>query len=178
MTGDDAMVDGLPLGLTQDPGNDELLRQLTILELYDFREVRLNCKVRTKWDDPRIEAAEYGIKLMFALELLDPGWFHIPGDDPDEYWHGMILHTGWYTSFCEAVLGRYHHHTPNLRGEALEFEVGRSLALYDDLFGLKMAGPHRPPVVRPLNWGEIPKMLMPSREFRTGLQARLARRLP
>ena len=51
-------------------------------------------------------------KRFFSFAFLDPGYYHIPEPDVDEYWHRMILHTQWYSKFCLDTFGQYYHHTP------------------------------------------------------------------
>jgi hypothetical protein len=49
-------------------------------------------------------------------------------EDVDEFWHTHILQTIKYTDDCEAVFGRYLHHTPHV-GEVTDADLERRAAL-------------------------------------------------
>lgn len=102
----------LPLGLKQKTGNDVLERWLAALEAYDFGTITASCVEKYKWPAAKAKKIERETKQFLSLALLDPGYYHIPQEDVDEYWHRMILHSQWYHEFCNKFFGGYYHHTP------------------------------------------------------------------
>ncbi len=106
------MTTDLPLGLKVNPRNPRLVKKLQQLEAYDFDMVTKSCHARYGWTKPKARLAERATKRFFSLAFLDPGSYHIPEVDVDEFWHRMILHTLWYARFCEDIFGEFYHHTP------------------------------------------------------------------
>lgn len=102
-----------PLGLRVDPRNPELLERLQRLDAYDFGPITKDVQEKYGWTAEKAAAVEYDTRQFLSLTYLDQGWYHIPEIDIDEYWHRMILHTQWYSNFCEAIYGGYYHHTPD-----------------------------------------------------------------
>lgn len=102
----------MALGRVRNTGNKKLDRVLKKLEGYDFSPVTSSCVQRYGWSRKKGVETEIEVKRFFSLAFLDPGHYHIPAPDVDEYWHRMILHTKWYMEFCLAIFGQYYHHTP------------------------------------------------------------------
>lgn len=105
-------MEPLPLGLLTDPGNKELVEQLSALERYDFAEVTRQCIEKYGWSEDHAKSIETQTKQFLSLAFLDQDQYHIPESDIDEYWHRMILNTAWYEIFSNDVFGAYYHHTP------------------------------------------------------------------
>jgi hypothetical protein len=114
------MTMALPLGLARDPLNSVLVKQLELLENYNFWEVDTVIMRKYRWREERIKSVGYETRQYLALSLLDHECSHIPTDDVDEYWHRMILQTRFYKKFCADVFGFFQNHGP-----APTNEVGR-----------------------------------------------------
>ena len=118
------------LGLIRPTGNPKLDEVLRKLEAYDFSPVTKSCIDRYGWSAEKAQQTEIETKRFFSLAFLDPGHYHIPESDVDEYWHRMILHTQWYQQFCLDTFGAYYHHTPEPEQNLISEENRkRSLAL-------------------------------------------------
>jgi len=100
------------LGIARSTGNKKLDAALKKLEKYDFSAITQSCASRYGWKAAKAADMEIETKRFFSLAFLDPGYYHIPEPDVDEYWHRMILHTQWYHKFCMDTFGQYYHHTP------------------------------------------------------------------
>jgi hypothetical protein len=64
--------------------------------------------------EPR-ELVEEGLRQWLrccGAALLDGQVIGMPSHAVDEAWHGLILCTARYSSFCEAAYGRFLHHHP------------------------------------------------------------------
>lgn len=61
------------------------------------------------------ELVEAGLRQWLrccGAALLDGQVIGMPSHAVDEAWHGLILCTSRYSSFCEAAYGRFLHHHP------------------------------------------------------------------
>jgi len=126
----------LPLGLIRDPENDKLVDLLRRLADYDFSAITQSCVQKYGWEASYAQKVEAEAKRFLALSVLDPGWYHIPEADTDEYWHRMILHTVWYAKFCLDVFGVFQHHTPTASPREVSGENReRSIAVAMHWFG-------------------------------------------
>lgn len=124
------------LGLNRATKNKKLDAVLDKLEKYDFSSITKSCIDRYNWDSKYGEEMETETKRFFSLAFLDPGYYHIPAPDVDEYWHRMILHTQWYQRFCLDIFGQYYHHTPEPDHSLISEENRqRSLALIQHWYG-------------------------------------------
>jgi hypothetical protein len=94
------------------PLQQELIRGLTMLENYEFSPKTADVQNKLGWSSHHAAEIEVQAKQFFSLAYLDPGYYHIPEVDVDDYWHRMILHTVWYIKLCDDVFGSYYHHTP------------------------------------------------------------------
>jgi hypothetical protein len=64
--------------------------------------------------EPR-ELVEEGLRQWLrccGAALLDSQLIGMPSHAVDEAWHGLILCTARYSSFCTAAYGRFLHHSP------------------------------------------------------------------
>lgn len=101
-----------PLGLKVDPKSTAVIRILQEIEDFDFSAITSDVQKKYKWSKSKAKKVELAIKRFFSLAFLDPGNYHIPEADADEYWHRLILHTQFYNDFCQRIFGAYYHHTP------------------------------------------------------------------
>lgn len=102
----------VPMDLRVDPVNTRVLDKLRLIDSYDFSAITSDVQRKFDWPPQHASGIERQAKQFFCLAFLDPGRYHIPEVDVDEYWHRMILHTQWYIKFCDEVFGSYYHHTP------------------------------------------------------------------
>lgn len=126
------------LGLSRSTGNKKLDAALKKLAKYDFSSITESCADRYGWKVKKAEETELETKRFFSFAFLDPGFYHIPEADVDEYWHRMILHTQWYQKFCLDIFGQYYHHTPEPDQSLLSKENReRTLGLIEHWYGYK-----------------------------------------
>lgn len=60
---------------------------------------------------------EQECKRYLVLCALSPGESLSMSGPVDQFWHTFILFTRLYAEFCEAVAGRFLHHTPDIPDE-------------------------------------------------------------
>ncbi|NRQ32082.1 hypothetical protein HII36_09555 [Nonomuraea sp. NN258] len=79
---------------------------------------RLTARVSIEHDTPVEEAERIMDQALGFLYTcaLNPGAALTPSPQVDLGWHQFILHTRDYAAFCEAVAGRFIHHTPDEPG--------------------------------------------------------------
>ncbi|MGA9867002.1 MAG: hypothetical protein WBQ75_11255 [Acetobacteraceae bacterium] len=129
-----------PLDLKVDPINAGVLAKLRLLDGYDFLAITADAERKLGWSSTHSAEIEKQVKQFLSLAFLDPGFYHIPELDVDEYWHRMILHTQWYAKFCDDVFGSYYHHTPEPDPAHMnQANRDRSVKLADYWFGTKWA---------------------------------------
>jgi hypothetical protein len=79
------------------------------------------------------------LKFAFLTEVArqERPWATLPmlSKQVDQVWHAFILFTAEYAAFCDATLGRFLHHKPNLGGEGHPEDAARFRALYATYFG-------------------------------------------
>jgi len=130
------MVANRPLGLIRATGNKKLDTRLRKLERYNFSPITKSCVDRYSWTKSKANKWETETKRFFSFAFLDPGYYHIPSPDVDEFWHRMILHTQWYEKFCFDIFGAYYHHTPEPDQNLINKQNReRSLALIKHWYG-------------------------------------------
>ena len=112
------MKNSLPLGLKVDPKSDAVVDLLGTLQAYDFSRIAWDCQQKFGWSEGHANAMLLECKQFLALAVLDPGHYHAPGHDADEFWHRAILNTQWYSTMCERVFGTFLHHSPLAAVEA------------------------------------------------------------
>ncbi|MDN8617193.1 glycine-rich domain-containing protein [Variovorax ginsengisoli] len=158
------------LGLARTTGNKKLNAVLRKLENYDFEPITRSCSARYGWAPKKARKVELEAKRFFSFAFLDPGHYHIPEEDVDEYWHRMILHTQWYQKFCMKMFGDYYHHTPEPDKDLVSKENRmRSLRLIEHWYGYpwqdlvktctQCRGPYKPRT-------KVARELAPSKEAR------------
>lgn len=134
----DFKKDDLPLELVRNPGNKRTISWLHKMENYDFSDITSDVKKKFDWSQEKASETENQVKQFMALAVLDPGYYHIPEIDVDEYWHRMILHTQWYAKFCDDVFGSFYHHTPEPDPDHLSLENReRTLRLAEYWYGFQ-----------------------------------------
>jgi hypothetical protein len=105
-----------PLGLLAaniDPAHIARLRAAEQADL--SRVARVLTATRTQHVlAEEVDTVVRDLKRFLSLNLLvpDPDFEFVPSFKIDLAWHEFILHTRDYTDFCDALVGRYVHHTP------------------------------------------------------------------
>lgn len=67
---------------------------------------------KEQWLESNAQEAVRRYKNFLTLILKYPDLRSVPTEDIDEVWHAHILHTRNYIADCEAIFGRYIHHSP------------------------------------------------------------------
>jgi hypothetical protein len=105
-----------PLGLLAaniDPAHVATLRAA---EQFDFSRVAAVLTATRAQFIPaeEVDTVVRDLKRFLSLSLLvpDPDFDFVPSFKIDLAWHEFILHTRDYTEFCDALVNRYIHHTP------------------------------------------------------------------
>ena len=75
-----------------------------VREEFDLQELSLS--------DDDAEEMVLALKQYYVVALLDPLNEHAVPKELDPAWHGHILHTKQYMSFCDEAFGEYLHHQP------------------------------------------------------------------
>jgi hypothetical protein len=126
-----------PLGLLS-TGHDQLvLDRLTVAENADLSKVvRILVATRAAYIPPEeTDTVVRDLKRFLSLNLLVPPEARdydcfVPSFKIDLAWHEFILHTRDYVSFCDAVVGRYVHHEPEVSRSASRAKVSGEPFLY------------------------------------------------
>jgi hypothetical protein len=63
------------------------------------------------WSMERAAAAERRYRRFFYLKAILPEGMASPTEEVDEFWHQHIINTRQYGPDCQAVVGRFLHHT-------------------------------------------------------------------
>src|SRR5216117_979781 len=82
------------------------------------------------WTQNYADSIEVAYKnyLTMLVKYQDDAEDILLSEDVDEFWHTYILQTIKYTEDCEAVFGKYLHHTPHI-GEVTQEDVEKRIAL-------------------------------------------------
>src|SRR5262245_36888089 len=128
---------------------DRPVEQVTAaIRALDLESVKLRAmdpKLGEGWTRAYADNIEVAYKnyLTMLVKYQDDAEDILLAEDVDEFWHTHILQTIKYTEDCEAVFGRYLHHTPHI-GEVTEEDLERRTAqaektrrLYEREFGGK-----------------------------------------
>ena len=91
---------------------------------------------RRLWDAERVARALHEYRQFLALMSWYPEAALVPSPDIDEVWHTHVLNTARYQADCDAIFGRFQHHTPT-SGDS-EDDLDRrdeTLQLFEEAFG-------------------------------------------
>src|SRR5262245_21744868 len=126
---------------------DRPVEQVTAaIRALDLESVKLRAmdpKLGEGWTRAHADNIEVAYKnyLTMLVKYQDDAEDILLAEDVDEFWHTHILQTIKYTEDCEAVFGRYLHHTPHI-GEVTEEDLEKRVAqaektrrLYEKEFG-------------------------------------------
>ena len=116
------------------------------IQALDLESVKLRVtdpKLGEGWTRAYADSVEVAYKnyLTMLVKYQDDAEDILLSEDVDEFWHTYILQTIKYTEDCEAVFGKYLHHTPHI-GEVTAADVERrngqakkTRRLYESEFG-------------------------------------------
>lgn len=88
---------------------DKAIKYIDELDLF-YIEERLVTNGNWKRDEAQDAIRRYKNSLKLMVKYPDIGF--VPTHDIDEVWHAHILHTKDYFKDCEAIFGKYRHHSP------------------------------------------------------------------
>jgi len=138
----DAIADSAPFYSFSVTGGNEVKAQLTArpvgqvtaaIQALDLETVKIRVMdpVRGEgWTREYADSIEVAYKtyLTMLAKYPDDAEDILLSEDVDEFWHTHILQTIKYTEDCEAVFGKYLHHTPHI-GEVTQEDVEKRIAL-------------------------------------------------
>src|SRR5262245_5290086 len=113
---------------------DRPVEQVTAaIRALDLESVKLRAmdpKLGEGWTRAYADSIEVAYKnyLTMLVKYQDDAEDILLSEDVDEFWHTYILQTIKYTEDCEAVFGKYLHHTPHV-GEVTQEDVEKRIAL-------------------------------------------------
>ena len=113
--------------------NHPVEQVIAAIQALDLEPVKLRVmdpKLGEGWSREYAESIEHAYKnyLTMLVKYQDDAEDILLAEDVDEFWHTHILQTIKYTEDCEAVFGKYLHHTPHI-GEVTKEDVEKRIAL-------------------------------------------------
>ena len=108
-------------------------RVIAAIQALNLESVKLRVtdpKLGEGWSREYADSIEAAYKnyLIMLVKYQDDAEDILLSEDVDEFWHTYILQTIKYTEDCEAVFGKYLHHTPHI-GEVTQEDVEKRIAL-------------------------------------------------
>ncbi len=122
---------------------EQVIAAIQALDLESVKRRVTDPRLGEGWTQSRADRIEVAYKnyLTMLVKYQDHAEDILLAEDVDEFWHTYILQTIKYTEDCEAVFGRYLHHTPHV-GEITEGDVEmreamaeKTRCLYEKEFG-------------------------------------------
>ena len=113
--------------------NHPVEQVIAAIQALDLEPVKLRVmdpKLGEGWSREYAESIEQAYKnyLTMLVKYQDDAEDILLAEDVDEFWHTHILQTIKYTEDCEAVFGKYLHHTPHI-GEVTHADIEKRTAL-------------------------------------------------
>ena len=111
------------------------LEGLRRIDAEDFTKVRQKAKeaLIAMGQNPSelyLDAGIQGLKLYYALPVLDPGNAHAVSPEIDVFWHAHMLFSREYARFSREVVGDMIHHAPLDRSDSRQLQNARALHNY------------------------------------------------
>lgn len=97
---------------------------IAALDLSTVRTRLMHPRAGLGWSAARAIAAESDYREFLVLATLFPDDTPAPTADVDSFWHFHILDTIKYARDCEAALGYFLHHKPDVEFDDEEAGVG------------------------------------------------------
>jgi hypothetical protein len=100
-------------------------------------------------NEQEVELVMQGLRQWLTICLLADGPVSMPSRSVDSAWHGFVLSTVAYRSFCDQVYGRYldHHPAEVMRGDRMQDGLRRTWQLACRLEGISSSAPATVPLV-------------------------------
>lgn len=124
------------LGLKKDSEYSAFLNNLRIslessLDSAYLERVKKRVLKKNQWSDQEYDVYLYGVKQFFLLSAVLKS---VPmfSKEVDEIWHGMLMFTREYQTFCDHFIGEMIHHEPTISQEKIE--TGALRAEFDWLY--------------------------------------------
>ena len=117
------------------------------LEQLDLSQIMTRVQKEHFLSDAETRKAEQLYRQFLTLHARYPDLAIVPPKLVDFVWHEHITHTRKYMADCDALFGRYLHHTPTEdAGAAEEIFFGTTAKLYRQEFnvGLERCGAYAP----------------------------------
>ncbi len=113
--------------------NHPVEQVIAAIQALDLEPVKLRVmdpKLGEGWSREYAESIEQAYKnyLTMLVKYQDDAEDILLAEDVDEFWHTHILQTIKYTEDCEAIFGKYLHHTPHI-GEVTQADMEKRAAL-------------------------------------------------
>ncbi len=133
-------VDTRPLGIRGDFAlTDDQRRALQTLHDYDLTRVRESLLHDGALPHAWVDEAIWEFRRFMGLCVLSPSSVPMVSRKIDHVWHTFVLHTQLYAEFCDEIFGRFAHHEPEPRGQAVPSEdqeqEGCFAELYREVYG-------------------------------------------
>src|SRR5690349_11713197 len=108
----------------------EVIAGIQALDLESVKLRVMDPKLGEGWTRAYADSIEVAYKnyLTMLVKYQDDAEDILLSEDVDEFWHTHILQTIKYTDDCEAVFGKYLHHTPHV-GEVTEADLEKRAEL-------------------------------------------------
>src|SRR5690349_23513025 len=111
---------------------EQVIAAIQALDLESVKLRVMDPKLGEGWTRAYADSIEVAYKnyLTMLVKYQDDAEDILLSEDVDEFWHTHILQTIKYTDDCEAVFGKYLHHTPHV-GEVTEADLQKRATLAD-----------------------------------------------
>src|SRR5215470_1330761 len=111
---------------------EQVIAAIQALDLESVKRRVTDPKLGEGWTRAYADSIEVAYKhyLTMLVKYQDDAEDILLAEDVDEFWHTHILQTIKYTDDCEAVFGKYLHHTPHV-GEVTQGDLDHRTALAD-----------------------------------------------
>src|SRR5258706_4006277 len=109
---------------------EQVLAGIQRLDRESVKSRSTDPKLGEGWTREHADSIEVAYKnyLTMLVKYQDDAEDILLAEDVDEFWHTHILQTIKYTDDCEAVFGKYLHHTPHI-GEVTTADLEKRTAL-------------------------------------------------
>src|SRR5467141_3623149 len=109
---------------------EQVIAAIHALDLESVKGRAMDPELGEGWTREYVEGIERGYKTYLTMLAKYPDHAEdiLLSKDVDEFWHTHILQTIKYTEDCEAVFGKYLHHTPHI-GEVTSADKAKRIAL-------------------------------------------------
>src|SRR5258706_25806 len=109
---------------------DQVIAAIQALDLESVKVRVTDPKLGEGWTRAYADGIEAAYKnyLSMLVKYQDDAEDILLAEDVDEFWHTHILQTIKYTDDCDAVFGKYLHHTPHV-GQVTAADLQKRTAL-------------------------------------------------